>query len=854
MNKDVGMVSPVVFHTPRYLNFGGFDHDVQKARHWYHGRVLRKESFDYGSKDRGATRQTFKSPVSDPVLDRLVYLFADRDLTTGATRLHVCATVHIDASGGLAFFSKSGGIEPDAEVAAAITLPQVIDGHKIRYFAIAAKVQLSPDDLDTWIQAFDGSGSGGSQVDYQIGFVDFDYTHTFLGVDEFEIPRGTDENGDVITDTGHALRFPVLDPLHMALAHASKLSGFLRAYEREFGFHKSLINYSSAKVDDEVAKFSKYRLAVALATAQNAKLRAKIDDIGDAGLNQYLRTRAIVQGSYQEAVDLAAGNLASWLRREVVLAWINLCHSGGLGVISEDAVGQGTDDGAKACVLEDFGRAIHDLHQTRPGNVLAEILHQRRAELGFIDAYLYDGKAMAKAFKSVRSGVGQVMSIKKLVLGRLIARGKKTFVDTLTEQGGYLTAADLLDDVDDIYERESRFLTLLVTGNRSTLSDENLALEAVDLRIGKLKKTLGSAEAASGLVSMLGWFVVMDQIHTYAELRRNGNATVTDDITVASAITAQALSTAELILGDRLKDASKIGLKISLSAIGVVVNVVDAGLKMDQAEKLFAKGDTDAGLLTGASAILIITAIPFGVMGMWLGPAIAIVAGILGLIATFVTDEVWDRFLNNTAFGTGDSGGTYAPDWAGVTLDALRGNPALQLRALGNLLHNFTVRRLGGGTGKRFGTHTLFIEMATPDPMAVFVITWHFHVGGETGVVVRTTVASVFSDGTTPADGKTLRIPGTIRGPDGDASIESLERAAVKVVSPTSLHVGDPRDMRAPEGHAWHRRSINAVRVEVQRLNLQSFGRPRASSAEWHPTVVLDMTDLAKMTALYKDT
>ena len=855
-HKDLGSAVTVMFHTHRYLNRGGHDADVQNAHRWYNGYIKRYGYMSPVGKRLTARRLTFKPKRTDLVTDRMIYLFADHDLSDGKQRIHVCAVLHADPEGNVSIVLGSKKVRTDQRPL--VTIPTVINGTKIKYFALASKIQIAKPDVDTWIKHFAADTPpepGYDNVGYQIGWVDFEYLHTLLGTGEIEVETGTDEDGEIMTETVSALRFPVLDPLQMANRHADRLRTLLRQYEREFGFHKTLINQSKASIDEDVKKWAKYRLALMLHTAQNPTLKKKVDAIRHAGLGAFIRSRTLVQESYQAAVDLAAGNLAGWLQRDVVQAWITLNHSAGAANISQEAsAGTGRTDpiAAKICVLEDFARAIRDLHQTRPGNVLAEVLAEHIDDFPALDEYLFNGKAMKEVLKA-RKVIGSVMRVKKLVLGRLIARGKANFVDVLKQQGGYLTDADVLKSTDELFEAESAFLKWLVTGSPSTLTEENLTLNQARIQVDKLTAKLGSVEAASGVLSLLGWLSVMESIRAYSEIA--GKRTTKDHLRLSATIAAQGLATTQLMLGDTLKKASKAGLKVSLSALGVVVNVIDAGLKAKEADELATKGDTDAALLTVASAALIMLSIPFGLLGFWVGTALAIVAGILGLIASWVTDDTWDTFLNNTPFGLDTGGGSWTPDWAGVTLDALKANTAFQVRALANLLDNFSVKRLGGGTGKRFGAFTLELTMTTPDPMAVFLLTWHFRVSGEPGVETRVTVASTFTGAHTPADGKNFRVPGILHTPDGKKSLESFEHAAVKAKpGSTVLTIGDPHDMRPDQtpNHRWQGRTITGLKVEVRRLLMSSFGRPRAEDKEWTPTVTLDLSLPPKEAKLFK--
>jgi hypothetical protein len=860
MHKDLGEISPVVFHTHHYLNRGGSGYDVQNAGRWYNGKIQR-----YGRKSAAGKRLTAKRIIykekekkTSKVNDRMIYLFADHDLSQGDNRIHVCAIFYADEEGNLRLIDNADKIHDYPGLGQVVCIPNVINGKKIKYFALASKIEIPKENVDVWIEHFAEQPPADpdykSNIAFQIGWCDFDYFHTFLGLEDFEIDIGTDENGQVMTDTVSALKFPVLDPLQMANRQADRLRQLLRRYEREFGFHETLINQSAKSIDDDVKKWAEYRLAIMLSETQNPGLKKKVDEIMPGALGGYLSSRILFQEGYQKAVDLAAGNLAGWLQREVVLAWINLNHfSGNANISKEKSIGKGKAEEAKICVLEDFARATRDLHQTRPGNLLGEVLNNRKDEFFFLDEYLFTGKPMAAVLKT-RQALGSLVSIKKLILGRLIARGKVKFVDILKQQGGYLTDADIFKSTDEIFEAESAFVKWLVTGNPSTLTEENLAMDRARISVGKLKTKLGSAEAASGLLSMLGWLSAMESVRAYSELAASEKTKIKDDLSLSAAIAGQSLATAELLLGDELKKASKLGLKVSLSAMGVVVNVIDAGLKAKEAEELFAKGDTDAGVLTAVSVVLIIYSIPFGLMGLWIGTAMIIIAGILGIIAEFVKDDTWDTFLKNTSFGQEIGGGTDSPDWAGVTLNALKANPAFQVRALANLLNNFSVKRKGGGLGDRFGSFTLDLKMATPDPLAVFLLTWHFKVSGEPGIQKRVTVASAFTGATTPADGKNFHVPGTLRAPDG-SSLESFEHAAVKATpGSTLMTIGDPYDMRPYQtpSHRWEHRTITGVKVEVQRLLWQSFGRPRSKDMEWTDIVALDLSLPPKEAWLFK--
>ncbi|HMB94141.1 MAG TPA: hypothetical protein VKP65_25050, partial [Rhodothermales bacterium] len=653
-HKDLGSAVTVMFHTHRYLNRS--DGDVQNAHRWYNGHIKRYGT-EIGGKRKTARRVPFKQKRTDLVKDRMIYLFADHDLAGGKKRIHACVVLYADSQGNVS--TVLGSKKVVTSRTPLVTLPTVINGTKIKYCALASKVQISKSDVDTWIKHFAADTPpepGYKNVGYQIGWVDFEYLHTLLGTEEIDVEVGTDEDGEIMKETISALRFPVLDPLQMANQHANRLRSWLRKYEREFGFHKTLINQSTASIDADVKKWAKYRLALMLDTAQNPTLKKKVDAIRSGALNAHLRGRGLLQESFQDAVDLAAGNLAGWLQRDVVQAWITLNHSAGLVNISQEAsagAGQPLPIGAKICVLEDFAQAIRDLHQTRPGNMLAEVLAERIDDFPVLDEYLFNGKAMKDVLKA-REVIGSVMSVKKLVLGRLIARGKVNFVDVLKQQGGYLTDADVLKSTDEIFKAESAKLKWLVTGSPSTLTEKDLKLNHVRIRVEKLKAKLGNVEAANGVFGFLGWLSVMESVRAYSEMAKH---TTKDHIALANAITAQTLTTGELMLGDTLKKGSKAGLKVSLSALGVVVNVIDAGLKAKEADELIAKGDTDAALLTVASAGVILLAIPFGLMGLWIGTALAIVAGILGLIASWVTDDTWEIFLNNTPFGFEAGGG-----------------------------------------------------------------------------------------------------------------------------------------------------------------------------------------------------
>lgn len=860
IHKDLGKAVTVMFHTHRYLNRAGHGGDVQNARRWYNGKVKR---YGYMSSDGPLTakRKTNKAKLTDLVKDRMIYLFADHDVSGGTKRTHVCTILYADPKGNVSFVLGSKKIQTD--LTPLVTLPTVVNAKQIKYFALASKVHIATKAVDTWIQAFAASPPADhdfkSNIGYQIGWVDFEYFHTLLGPGEVEVDVGTDEDGEMLTETFSALRFPVLDPLQMANRHADRLRTLLRQYEREFGFHKTLINQSSASIDEEVKKWAKYRLALMLDTAQNPTLKKKVDAIRAGALGAHLRGRGLLQESFQDAVDLAAGNLAGWLQREVVQAWITLNHSSGLANISQEAsagAGRPQPIGAKICILEDFARAVRDLHQTLPGNVLAEVLADRIGDFPALDEYLNNGQLMKDVLQT-RKVIGSVTSIMKLVLGRQVARGKETFVDVLKQLGDYLTDAELLMSTDELFEAESAHLKWLVKGGwPQTLTQQDLIVNRARIRVEKLKPKLEKVEAASGVLSLLGWLSVMESVRAYSAIAKKQKPTAKDHLALGNAIVAQSLSTAELMLGDTLKKASKAGLKVSLSALGVVVNVVSAGLKAKEADELAAKGDTDAALLTLASAALIMLSIPFGLLGIWVGTALAIVAGILGLIASLVTDDTWDTFLNNTPFGFGNGGGSATMDWAGVTLDALKANTAFQVRALANLLDNFTVKRLGGGTGKRFGDFTLELTMTTPDPMAVFLLTWQFRVSGEPDVQKRVTVASAFTGAHTPADGKAFRIPGTLRAPGGKESLETFEHAAVKTKpGSTVLTIGDPFDMRPGQtpGHKWAGRSITGLKVEVRRLLMSSFGRPRAEDKVWTHTVTLDLSLPPKTAQLFKD-
>ena len=172
----------------------------------------------------------------------------------------------------------------------------------------------------------------------------------------------------------------------------------------------------------------------------------------------------------------------------------------------------------------------------------------------------------------------------------------------------------------------------------------------------------------------------------------------------------------------------------------------------------------------------------------------------------------------------------------------MRGNPAFQVRALANLLNNYTVSRLGGAIDNKFGYHAVVIQMATPDPKAVFLVRWQFQVSGDATIHTRETVAAAFAGPGKKADGKMFRIPGTLLDPDGK-SLEGYEHSWAREQTMTSILVGEPLDMRANTlpGHKWQHKTIVGLEVSVRRLTSQCFAMPRSGSKEWTHAVDVDL-------------
>ena len=855
MHKNVGETQMVVFHTHAYLNFHGSGADPNHARKWGNGWIKR-----FGHSGKTAKRKYYSTPHTDSVTDRIIYLVADLDLATGKEEVNLCAVLFADEDGSLSMLRADQEIDHTGLSARVITIPSVVNGKKVKYIALASKVQVSDKDVEDWIKHLAKSPapeSGYDYLGYHFRWADFDYEFTFLGRHEIEIETGTNPDGENETITLEPLKVPVFDPLKMASTMAKKLAAKIKGFEKEFGFHKPLVNKHSghpepSAIEADAKRWSNYRLALMLDQAQEPDLQKQLKEIRPA-LNVFLNGRKLVQQSHQRAVDLAAANLACWLGRDVVMAWINLCHGAGIVKVSkEPGTGSKSVASAKICILEDFAKAIEDLHQTRPGNVFGEVLAARASSYSVFDDYLFSGKAMTDALK-FRKVLESTTKVHKLVFGRLVARGKKNLAGVLKVHGKYLVDAGVVSDADEFADVSSAALTFLSNGAPGTVSGGKLKVQRAAIKLKKLKSVFGKIDAATSALEMLAWFEVMENIRAYTELANSSKgATALDGMKLATAVASQAHATADLLLGQTLAQGSKMGLKVAVSALGVVVNAADAALKAHESDELAKKGDMDAAAFMFASAVCVMLAIPFGLFGWWVGAAVAIIGGILGIIAELVTDDTWEIFIAQTQWGAKTGKATAKPDWTGgYTLGDLRGNAALQVRALANLLNNFTVYRLGGGISDKFGRHTLVIEMATPDPRAIFLVEWSFQVSGDATIHKRLTVAATFAGPGKQVDGKAFRIPGAVHDPNGK-SLETHEHSWAQDRTSTSLLIGEPLDMRAASlpGHKWQHKFILGLEVEVRRLASQCFAMPHSTKA-WTHVVKLDLRATSQKSRLF---